>query len=57
VELFVLGTGDVPVVLAQLVVQDVRGREIGVQRVDDLFGLVGVDADGVLLDGAGLTAK
>jgi hypothetical protein len=44
-------------VFAQLVVQDVRGREVGVQRLDDLFRFVSVDADGVFLDGTGLTTN
>jgi len=34
---------DVPVVFLDLVVENVRVREVGVQCVDDLFGLVGID--------------
>jgi hypothetical protein len=42
---------DVPVVLVQLVIEDVRVREVRVQRVDNLFGFLGVEPKRVLLDG------
>jgi hypothetical protein len=39
-------------VLVKLVVEDVRIRKVGVQRVDDLFGFLFVEPDGIVTDGA-----
>jgi len=55
VEVAELRALDVPVVLAELVVQHVRRREVRVQRVDYLFGLLLVDAEALgALDVAGV---
>lgn len=48
----VLGTFDVPVVLVELVVEDVRVREVGVQRFDNLLGFLGVESNRVVADAA-----
>jgi hypothetical protein len=50
VDVPVLRARDVPVVLVELVVEDVRVCEIRIQRVDDLLGFLLVETEWVLAD-------
>src|SRR6056297_3518821 len=48
---------DVPVVFVQLVVQHVGVGQIGVESVDDLFGLLLVESERVFVDGPGFLIR
>jgi len=45
------------VVFVELVVEGVRVREVDVQRLDDLFGLLRFEPECVLFDGAGALSR
>jgi len=57
VDVPVFGPLDVPVMLMELVVEDVRVRQVRVQRIDDLFSLVLVESDRIRFDGTSLLSE